>query len=374
MAAKPDYDTLRNNTAFTWSIGSSYDTLITLADIPIREYNLNPEAGIEAYRKGRPMIREYFGQDVTAPFLCTPHVSYGHINCLGAKLNFPVGGEVCPEVLYGSLEEGVSALKNPVDFETAGMTQFYADYSRKLSEAFDGEQCYFAFGYEGPITTAYTLRGHGVFLDPSDNPSLFKEFLQLLTESIVQFARFHCRINGYPEYSEEGAGLCDDVASMFSPDAWPEFVLPYWEQYYTGRTSGSRFAHVEDLRKEQLHFLEKICLLEYDPSISPKLNPKIIRDNCRVPFSWRLGSFYYPQLSCSDIRDFVFQAVCDGACKVFTDAESSLCNEAGVQKLQAFADAAREVEKMLAEGADRAEIGNCVSKEGKAKFWDKWPL
>ncbi len=373
MSTKPDYTRLRGETSFEWGVGSSYDTLLELTGIPIKDFYLNPEAGIEAYRKGRPLLLEMFGPDVPPPMLATPHISYGHVNCLGAELKFPEGGEVCNGVPFATLEEGIEVLKQDIDFTSAGMTQFYIDYQKKMSDAFDGESCYFAFGPEGPLTTAYTLRGHDIFFDPYDNPELFREFMELLTQSIVEYNYFYREINGYPRANSEAAGLCDDVASMFKPMMWPEYVLPFWEQYYNGLTTGARYAHVEDLRVEQLHFLEDIGLSVYDPSISRKINPKIITEACRVPFQWRLGSIHYPNMSCQDVEDFVFQAVADGASSVYGDACQPQCDIHEVKKVHSFMKAAREVERMLNEGASREDLSKCVSESGKQKFWNHWP-
>ena len=373
IASKPDYSKLRFETPFQWGIISSYDTLLALTGIPIRDFYLNPEAGIEAYRRGRPLVTEMFGPDVPPPALATPHVSYGHVNCLGAELLFPEGGEVCHGVPFDSLDDAIAVLHKKIDWPNAGMASFYMEYGRRLSEAFDGEECIVAFGLEGPLTTAYTLRGHGIFTDSMDDPPKFKQFLELLTKSILDFGYFYGDINGWPRFSEDGAGLCDDVASMFHPDTWPEYVLPYWDLYLGTKTNGPRFAHVEDLRVEHLKYLEEIGLTTYDPSISHKLNPVLISQYCRVPFQWRLGSIHYAVMSCQDVRDFVFRSVADGASSIFADACEPQCNAAEAMKVKTFIETAREVEKMLTEGAAREDIGKCTSKEGMKRFWDHWP-
>jgi len=137
-------------------------------------------------------------------------------------------------------------------------------------------------------------------------------------------------------------------------------------------TTGKRSAHVEDLRPAQLKYLEIIGLCNYDPSISAKLNPKIIAAECRVPFGWRLESFHYNYLECRDVENFVFQAVADGASSVFSCTESTMCNEAAVRKIQAFIHTAKEAKKMLDAGAGRDEVGKRISAEGKVKFWKHW--
>lgn len=363
MNSKPNYETLRAETKFHWFVGSSVDALLELTGIPNKEFLLNSDVGIELYRRGRPMLREMFGEDVNQTGLTTPPISYGHINCLGAELIFPDGGDVNHSKPFHTLEEGVKCLKEKmdIDFATAGMAPFYIEYRRKMSEAFDGEPCGLWFNHEGPITTAYTLRGNDVFYDPYDNPELFKEFLRLEVDSIVKFNHFNY------------GGMCDDVAAMFSPSMWPEFVLPFIDQYYRGITTGTRTAHIEGLTGNHLPYLEEIGLVDYDPSISPKINPKIITERCRVPFGWRLGNIHYHNMNCRDVSDFVFQAVADGASSVWTNVGATMCNPETVKKVHAFIDAAKQAERMLDEGAGRDRIGECVSDEGKKKFWDHWP-
>ena len=92
-----------------------------------------------------------------------------------------------------------------------------------------------------------------------------------------------------------------------------------------------------------------------------------------MPFQWRLGSFHYPELSCSDVEDFVFQTVADGASNVFTYVSATMCNEHTVKKVHSFIAAAKEAEHMLAGGGTRGQVGECVSDDGKKKFWDHWP-
>jgi hypothetical protein len=167
--------------------------------------------------------------------------------------------------------------------------------------------------------------------------------------------------------------MADDIAAMVPARLFEEFVIPYWDQYYRGLTTGARSAHVEDLRPEQLPFLERIGLSQYDPSISPKLNPRLIRDGCRVPFAWRLESFHYPTLTPQDVTDWVFQAVADGASSVFTSIDGIVCRTENVPKVMAFIAAAREAKRILKAGGSRVEIGRLVSAAGRAKFWDHWP-
>jgi hypothetical protein len=260
-----------------------------------------------------------------------------------------------------------------VDYARAGMAPFYIEFREKLRAAFPGEAVGLSYGAEGPLTSAYELRGDAFFLDPFDEPEKTKEFLRLLTSSILDFHAFRCRLDGREPMNPNSAGMCDDIASMLPPRLWDEFVLPYWEQYYSGMTTGTRSAHVENLKPDQLPFLEDIGLCFYDPSISPDLDPKVIAARCRVPFLWRLGSFHYRTMSCQDVRDFVFQAVSDGASQVCTYVAEDTCDTATVAKVHAFIQAGKEVRQALENGGTRADIAAWVSPEGRKRFWTFWP-
>lgn len=374
MSPMPDYASLRAKTPFRWSVGAGPYVLMSLTGTSFGEYNLNPEACIEMFRRGLPLYRERFPEREVFPdpAITTPAVSYGHVNGLGAELLFPPDGEVAHTHPYASLEEGLAALQRPVDFARAGMAPFFLDFKRRLEAAFPGRKIGFAYGLEGPLTTAYELRGEGFFLDLMDRPALAAEFLRRVTVSIADFARFHADVNRRPVFGPS-AGLCDDLASVVPARLFPTLVIPFWEQYFRALTDGSRHAHVEDLRAEQLPHLETIGLSSYDPSISHKLNPRLIRAHCRVPFGWRLGSFHYLNLSREDVRDWVFQAVADGASSVFTHLEGIMVQEAQVPKVYAFVEAARHAKAQLDAGATREDIGGLVSAAGRQRFWDHWP-
>ena len=373
MFQRPDYDVLRAQTPFTWRVSATYLALIDASGVPIRDFYLDPEAGIEVFRRGGPAVRDLYGPDMPLWGPSTPPVSYGHVNGLGAELLFPEGGEVAHQHMCGSLEDAVEAVRRDVDFSSGGMAPFYLGYRRRLQKAFPDEKIGFAYGLEGPLTTAYELRGDGIFYDIMDQPEAVRRFLQIEVDSILAFHRFRCEVLDGSPVNPDTAGMADDIASMVPPKLWPDVVLPAWERYYSGMTTGRRNAHVEDLRPDQLPFLERIGLWSYDPSISPKLSPPVIRDRCRVPFGWRLANFHYRSMAEQDVRDWVFQAVADGAGSVHTLVCAGMVNAEHVVKVQAFKEAATEAERMLTGGATRADIATCVSNAGRERFWDHWP-
>lgn len=371
-----NYDKAREEAGFDWKIGSSVYAFMELAGIELHEYNTNPKAGIEAYNpKYFDMCKEMFGDYLNPVGIATPAVSYGHINFLGVDLVFPPGqGEVNYVHESKSLAKWTKILNDNMSFDK--MTkygQFYLDYREQLRDAYPGQRVNWSMAYEGPMTTAYELRDTDFFYDLYDRPEETHEFLKALSLNIVEYIKFNRRINGYMEFNHDEGAMCDDIASMIPPDKFEEFVLPYWEMYYSGYSSGKRFLHTENHTYKTMKFLEDAKITYFDPSISQKLNPELIRDNCRVPFGWRMGSFHFGDLSADEVRDWVYKAVEDGASKVFTYVSKLMLDESHIEKVKAFHEAAVNSKEMLDKGATRQEVGALVSKNGRKKFWANWP-
>jgi hypothetical protein len=200
------------------------------------------------------------------------------------------------------------------------------------------------------------LRGHDFFMDILDEPELAKEYLHAVVDSVVRYRKTVRRINGEPEFAVEGMGLVDDVSAMIAPARWPELVMPFLERYYQEQTTGARGAHIEDLRVDHLKYLDQLQLNSYDPSVSPKLSPALIRDNCSVSFSWKLNSMHYREFSEREIEAWVFDAAAGGASGVWTCVDRVMCNAECAAKVRAFVRAAKRVRKLIADGCPRREL------------------
>ncbi len=346
------------------------------AGIDLHEFNRNPSAGVEVYKEKHFLrLKERFGDFLEPPGKATPPVSYGHINFLGIDLVFPEGqGEVNYKHDKKSLKEWTDILKENMEFsEMTEEARFYLDYRDKLMEAYPGERVNWSMAYEGPLTTAYELRDIDFFYDIYDQPEKTKEFLEMVAKNTVEYIKFYRRVNGLPEFNEKEGAMCDDIASNIPPDKFREFVLPYWEIFYKGISEGKRHLHSEDHTYKTMKFLEEARITFFDPSISHKLNPVLIRDNCRVPFGWRMGAFHYRDLSPTDVKDWVYKAVEDGAGKVFTHVTRMMLDKDHIEKVKAFHEAAVNAKTMFDNGASREEIGRLVTPEGRKRFWDHWP-
>ena len=349
----------REDVPFRWRAQAGIEAMVTIAGIPADRLFLEADAVVDAYTRGRPMLRELFGPDLAIGGPHMSYISYGHINCLGARLVFPENSEVAQEPLYDSLAEGVAALRarQDMDFTKQGMFPYFLDLWETLKRAFPDEPIPFTgFKPGGPLTDAWALRGHGFFTDLYDDPPLMKEFLRLVTAGVVRFRRLLARLDGRPEFSEHGDYQADDVAAMLAPALWPEFVMPFQEQYFTGLTSGGRSAHIEGLTVDHLHLLDELGLDFFDPSVSPKLTPALIRDGCRVPFLWRLTDMDHNDLTPLETERWVFAAAADGATEVSTFVWRNTCTPEKAEKVRAFIGAAKRIKALLAGGVARESL------------------
>ena len=116
--------------------------------------------------------------------------------------------------------------------------------------------------------------------DLYDKPELLKKYMQAVTESIVDYCRFFCEIEGtdFLDPVPDHGRVCDDIAAMLPHNMWPDFVLPYWQMYFDGPPKEPKI-HCEDMREGHLKYLDSAGIVDYDSGISPKLNPEIINAN-----------------------------------------------------------------------------------------------
>lgn len=349
--------TAREDIPFSWRASCGMPVYAALAGVRFDRLFTEVDAIVEAYTVGQPLAQELFGEDVGCGGPGWTGISYGHVNGLGCPLVFPEDSEVAHAPIYDSPAAGIAALQRPVDWANAGMMPQYLQLWEDLKRAFPERQIGFGgFTCEGPITTAWELRGHGFFTDLHDQPEASCEYLRLVTESIIEYSRFIRSLNGQPAMVESGLGMCDDVASMVGPRQWPEMVMPFLDLYYAGQTSGRRSAHIEDLIPEHLHFLDELGLCAFDPSVSPRLQPRDLRDGCSVPFSWRLNEMQARDFSDDEVRAFVYGAAADGASSVTCSIGRTQATLAGAAKLRVFIAAGKEVQALLADGVPREDL------------------
>ncbi|HCG76393.1 MAG: hypothetical protein COZ37_03615 [bacterium (Candidatus Ratteibacteria) CG_4_10_14_3_um_filter_41_18] len=329
---------------FTWSVSGCYISYTYLAGLRLDEIYKSASACAQAFKVGRKRVREIFGPEVIIGSPTCAPISYGHIVCLGVSVTFPEDSEPGVRPIYKSIDEGIKELRKETDFKKNALFKHYFDMWHYLQKSFPGEKVSFSgFGCEGPITTAVLLRGTDFYMDIMDFPQKTKEFLSLVTDSIIKFVYFTREINGEPPVNSEGSGLCDDLSSLISPSLWPEFVVPYWNKYYVGLTTGKRTIHVENLKPGHLEYLKKVDIVHYDPSISKDLGPKIIKEKIDIPFGWRLSSFDLVQMDNKQVKEWVYKSIEEGANSIFHILEKPSCQDDNIEKVKTFIKTCKEM-------------------------------
>jgi hypothetical protein len=302
----------RRDVPFSWAASCGMSAYGELAGVPFDRLFHDFDAIRHAYIVGEPRAREMFGPDVSYGGVNFEQISYGHINCLGCELTFAAHSEPIYEPIYHSIEEGIRALRKPVDWARAGLMPSYIELWNRLRTAFpDAHIPFVGFRSQGPITTAWALRGHEFFLDLHDDMPRCMEYLELVTDSIVSFRQFLLSVNGRGRPGS--VFLTDDIAAMIQPKHWGDLVVPILDRFYRQQSSGERHAHIENLIPEHLPFLDVLGLDGFDPSVSPRITPADLRDRCSVPFDWLLNPMQTRDFTPQQIRDYLTNAVENGA-------------------------------------------------------------
>lgn len=331
--------------AWSWSVPISYEVFPRLAGIALRDFHLDPAACAESFRKSRPIIREMFGPELHIPACYCPPLTYGHLACLGARVVFPADSAPAVQPLCANIDECLEVVSREERFQENEIFRLYLGMRDHLQAVFPGENVPLGgFNRSGPITSAVLLRGQDFFSDLFDQPERTKEFLDLLTASLVRFTSFIRRVNDLPPPPLEACGISDDFASLLGPALWPEFVLPSWEGLYRALSDGPRSLHCEGLSPAHLPLLEGLGLSSYDPDCSPRLSPGIISAAVNIPFAWSLQGFDYPSLSLEDVGRWVRDAAAGGASRVYSYIYVNMCAGDTPAKVRAFMQAAAELE------------------------------
>jgi uroporphyrinogen-III decarboxylase len=344
---------MSQNEGFGWFVGVAEATLPYLSGIDLDEFYLNPRSCARAIRVGRKRVRELFGDEIALPAVSCPPLSYGHVACLGGKVVFLHDSEPYVRTAYQNLDDAIEALRRARSFEDNDLFRHYLRIHEYLKQEFPQDDVKFTgFSWEGPVTSAVLLRGKDFCVDLYREPGKAKAFLELLTDSITSFVRLQRRMNMEPEINPDSTDLADDFSSLIHPKMWEEFVIPYWNQYYAGLTSGRRNLHCENLSPEHLKYLKMARVSHYDPSVSRKLSPRTIRKETDIAFTWRLPSFELLFMSRAEIRDWVMRARKEGATHVHMYIERAICDGGNPAKVITFIETAKELAAQSGKSVD----------------------
>ena len=325
---------------FTPKIEVVYDLIPHMAGISMRDFCLDKQQCAEAWKTGPQKLAAYFGDRLPLPEPAPAPISYGHLICLGAPCNHTEEGEPNVSPFAGSIDEAIEILqaKKGMDYQTVPMFQHYLEIWAYLKEQFpDVKIPFYAFGAQGPVTSTVLMRGQDFFCDLYDEPEKAAEFIMLMADSVVDYRKYLRRMNGDPEEGE--GGLCDDFASLVSPDQWPVFVIPAMEKYYSSfRARGNRYLHLENLTPKHLPYLNNLKITHYQPSVSDMITVEDIKAslNPDMTFDLLLYPYHITDMTDEEIQQWVDQAVRSGAVRIRTEICTYTAQRGKFDRITAF--------------------------------------
>lgn len=267
-----------------YNFGFMDSLLAEVAGVPQAALHLDVEAILRAYEAIRP-IAARLGVPPPAPRLAG--LAYNHVSTLGAKVTISYD---LPEPSVTPLirsPEQIDDLAEPADYLSRGIVPQRLELMTKLREKCPQAQLFVGHDYQGPITTAALLMGQDFFMLPYDDPARAHRLLDFCVRSAVSYSRA-LRVHLGRSIEPGPIGMPDDFAGMFEPETFGEFVAPYWDRMYAEQRATRRGLHCEMLREGHLHYLAKIRIDEYDPSVDHYLTPEILQRSCPVRYGLRI--------------------------------------------------------------------------------------
>ncbi len=300
-----------------------HDLIPYMAGISEYEFYMDAEKCADAWETANAGIREFFGKSDPSRIPGAAPLSYGHLVSIGAPYELPRDSEPNIKPFARDIDEAVSIMKavRGIDFGACEMCRHYVEVNEYLRGRFPDKRISIVSGYsfEGVITSAVLMRGQEFFVDLYEEPEKSHEFLELMNRSVIDFCAWQRRMDGLEPVSDAGASLCDDFAALIPPRLWDEFVVPYWDEYYSARSTGSyRFLHCEGMSPSQLAYLSHAKITRYQPSVSEKLTLKDVNGALDIPFDWLLYAWKLTEMSDEEIESWVDETVRAGVFKIRT--------------------------------------------------------
>ena len=318
-----------------------HDAIPYLAGISMHDFFMDKVACARAWREGTAYLKDYFGDMLPMRRPSPAPLSYGHMICLGAPVNIPKEGEPNVSHFADSIDEAIDIMKANKDtqFEKNEFFQYYLEVWDYLKSQFPDENIPFGgFGAQGPLTSAVLLRGQDFLMDLYDEPEKCKEFLTLLTDSIIAYQKLLRRINGKPEVQESG-GIADDFSSLVPPAMWYDFVLPFLNREYEALSYGTkRSLHLENLTPKHLPLLTHLKLTHFQPSVSDMLTLDSMKQNLNpdIPFDWLLYAYHVTNMNEAEIQAWVDNTIAAGCRYLRTQFGTYACQIGKLDRIKMF--------------------------------------
>jgi len=214
-----------------WTFGENLD------DIPEEYYSDNPQVSMDYQIRKIKRHYEHFHEDSYIGFL-HPWFGTGVLaSGFGTPIVFNYKSDPAVDISKIETIEEVKKLELPnpgkdgIMPKVINALRYYKDHCDLVVGITDSQ---------GPLTTALSVVGYDKFCYwMYDYPRVIHEFMDKVTEALIQWVRFQKELAGVPMESESyplgvrlpegygGAWLSDDDAVILPADLYREFVVPY---------------------------------------------------------------------------------------------------------------------------------------------------
>ena len=320
-----------------------HDLAPYLAGISSKEFFLDVEKLIDAWKITTEWTLDTFHGRLNPRKPTAAPNSYGHLICLGAPLHYSETAEPNISPAADSLEDAIKMLEEAkgMDFTACPIFKQYVEQSKRVKEVFPDAPVLAGLGLEGPITSAALFRGDGFYYDIMDEPERSAKYLELMTDSVLEFKKQLNVFCGLPPVGQGGGGLADDLASMVPPPMWDELVVPFWKRYFAGATLGQNHSlHCEALVPMHLPYLAKAGVTHYQPSVSPQLTLESVKANTDLPFDWLLYAYQVTEMNDRQMEEWIAKVVSFQPTNIRTQFGAYAASAGKIDRIISFMDIA----------------------------------
>jgi len=228
-----------------------------ITGVKVKDFYNDINLMVSAQKKAVRIISDYLEIEPAEMLFCKGHVKASEM--AGCEIFQPEDNE--PFVRKGR----ISDIKEVRDFKIAPPEKnpVVLDMLEKSRKFYDLTGIKDTIMFEGPFTVSCFLRGQTQFMiDLVENPELSEELIVKVTDSVIDWKKFHDAEMGIS--SSKTTGLVDDSIVNINPGLFGKLVLPQLLRWYKVFPAPARHFHCCGNITNFLSALSKLGITQYD--------------------------------------------------------------------------------------------------------------
>jgi len=228
-----------------------------IAGVKVRDFYNDIDLMVSAQKKAIKIVSDYLEIEPAELLFCKGHVKASEV--MGCEMFQPEDNE--PFVRSGKIND-ISEVR---DFKVLPPEQnpVVLDMLEKSKKFYLLTGIKDTIMFEGPFTVSCFLRGQTPFMiDLMENPGLCEELIIRVTDTVIEWKKFHDREMGITDV--ETTGLVDDSIINIKPELFEKIVLPQLLRWYDVFPAPKRHFHCCGNITNFLRLLSRLNLVQYD--------------------------------------------------------------------------------------------------------------